>query len=747
MLPRLLPGLFVIFCFFNIRAQVNAEQVIAIGRNVMSLDDYVLAIQYFNHAIKAKPYLSDPYYLRGLAKLNLDDFLGAEQDCSMAIERNKFKKDAFRVRGYARLRLGKDSLSIQDFDVVLADNPYDTDILYYKAIAEMQTNNFSAADSVITALVKINPDFSEAWTVKANMELERNDTVAALASLNKALELSESDYMPYLRMVEIFDKQNRWEEALEAMNKVIRLAPDESDMYLNRGYIRYRNNDYMGAMDDYNYAIQIKPDNYNAMYNRALLRYEVRDLDNAIADFSAIIDHDKTNYHAIFNRALIYLEKKQYNQAVSDIEAIVKRFPKFYTAYNALAQCYLDMGQLDKAVQNYTEVLNLAPDNFFARYNREQIYMKQRKYSKALADIQYIINQYPKFYPIYYDLAQCRYEAGDQKGAFAAMNKADEMVRNYVDNPKKYPLDRPTIALASNSNPLDDVEIKRYGADPDTESEMMEKFNQLITTTHEVTSEVSFKDRIKGRVQDHEHIVGLEPMYVITVFPPPESFKAEASFFKELAELNRAALIAEHLYLTNEGTVSENSERVNNLFQLEEKYSHSIADGNRRPIDFLARAVVYTLLKNYDAALADIDEALTTSNDFVVALLLKSYLLSRQAVTERNSPNGEMQNLHDGGAHAAALAMQTLDRILQINSLLAPAWYNKGNLFYEFGDYASALDCYNKVIELDPECGEAYFNRGIVLMQRGEKDRAFKDFSMAGQLGVLQSYSIMKRIR
>ena len=52
-------------------AQVNAEQVLNIGRNVLSMEDYLLAIQYFNLAIKAKPYLADAYFFRGLAKLSL----------------------------------------------------------------------------------------------------------------------------------------------------------------------------------------------------------------------------------------------------------------------------------------------------------------------------------------------------------------------------------------------------------------------------------------------------------------------------------------------------------------------------------------------------------------------------------------------------------------------------------------------------------------------------------------------------
>ena len=58
--PAVLVGMLLVSAFSHVNAQVNAEQVMAIGRNVMSMEDYVLAIQHFNQAIKAKPYLSEP---------------------------------------------------------------------------------------------------------------------------------------------------------------------------------------------------------------------------------------------------------------------------------------------------------------------------------------------------------------------------------------------------------------------------------------------------------------------------------------------------------------------------------------------------------------------------------------------------------------------------------------------------------------------------------------------------------------
>ena len=78
-------------------AQINTERVMTIARNALYFEDYVLSIQYFNQVINAKPYLYEPYFFRGLAKINLDDFQGAEADCDAAIQRNPFALDSMSL--------------------------------------------------------------------------------------------------------------------------------------------------------------------------------------------------------------------------------------------------------------------------------------------------------------------------------------------------------------------------------------------------------------------------------------------------------------------------------------------------------------------------------------------------------------------------------------------------------------------------------------------------------------------------
>ena len=93
------------------------------------------------------------------------------------------------------------------------------------------------------------------------------------------------------------------------------------------------------------------------------------------------------------------------------------------------------------------------------------------------------------------------------------------------------------------------------------------------------------------------------------------------------------------------------------------------------------------------------------------------------------------------------MAMNDLDALLRISPGMVYAWFNKGMIYYESADYTSAIQCFNEAIRIDPDFGEAYYNRGLGYMQQGNRRQAFADLSKAGELGVLPSYNLLKRMK
>lgn len=639
------------------------------------MEDYLLAIQYFNLAIKAKPYLADAYYFRGLAKLSLDDYDGAVADCTRALERNKFKSDAYKVRGFAYLNQHKDSLAVVDFKKGLEYNPTDKYFLYYKGIGELELDRLEAADSTLATLMRLNPKFEDGYVARARLRALEGDTVAARQDLDLALRQSKSLINAYLMKVDLAQKQKDWEEALQNMDEAIRLRPDDADFYVNRAYLRYNNEDFFGAMSDYNYALDLDPESRSARFNRALLRTEVKELAKADEDFTEVLRRDPHNFYALYNRALVNLEMGNYRKALEDFSETSRRFPRFHPAYYAMAECYRQLGNTSLMVEN--------------------------------------------------------------------IKKADRLVESYVKNPTKNPLDRPTIAAGKTHS--------REDSEEETDEQFADRFNQLITHSDVGDTQLSYNDRIKGRVQDRNIQVQPAPAYTLSFFPPEASLRQGATGYRDLESLNHSGWLTNKVYVVTDQRTSSDKPSLQHILNIKERYSSAIEDAgeNSRPIDYFARGLSSAMMRDYGSAIADLSIAVETTDDFTPALFARAFAYYSRAQyrsKEEAEPATALPGVHSGLGDMRN-AMDDLDLILRIIPDFTYAWFNKGSIYYALADYTSAIQCYTEAINNDSEFGEAYFNRGLAYMMQGNRRQAFADLSKAGELGVLQSYNIIKRMK
>ena len=160
--------LLLVICPLMGWAQINTERVMAIGRNALYFEDYVLSIQYFNQVINAKPYLADPYFFRGLAKINLDDFSGAENDCTEAIERNPFVVNAYQVRGLARIQQDKLADAVKDYQKALELDPENIALWHNLALCRIRQKEYDAAKNDLDRLIIISPRYTKAYLMRGS---------------------------------------------------------------------------------------------------------------------------------------------------------------------------------------------------------------------------------------------------------------------------------------------------------------------------------------------------------------------------------------------------------------------------------------------------------------------------------------------------------------------------------------------------------------------------------------------------
>ena len=405
---RVLPLLFTFhFSLLTSFAQFNTDRLISIGRSALYFEDYVLSIQYFNQAISAKPYLYEPWFLRGVAKYYLDDFAGAEYDCTMAIERNPYVTNCYELRGLSRIRLGKYQEAAEDYTHALKYDPENQGLWHNRALCYIRDKDYERALGQLDTMIVRWPKYADAYSMQAEVYMQQTDTVKAVEALDKSLEIDPYDGHSWAARSIISLSRSEWKESEEFLDKAIHLLPKDGGNYINRAMARYNQNNLRGAMADYDTALDLEPNNFLGHYNRGLLRAQVGDDNRGIEDFDFVLRLEPDNMLALFNRGLLRDKTGDLRGAISDYSKVIDEYPNFWTGLQYRANCYRRLGMNRQAELDEFRILKAQIDK---RYGGKQPSMKKHpvrkrsdedleKYNQlVMADEQEVENEYKNEY-------------------------------------------------------------------------------------------------------------------------------------------------------------------------------------------------------------------------------------------------------------------------------------------------------------------------------------------------------------
>ena len=332
-------------------AQLNTDRITAIGRNALYFDDYVLSIQYFNQVIKLKPYLSEPYLLRAIAKIQLGDYTGAEMDCNAAIMRNPFQPGAYYTRGFIYRQTDQLEKAHQDFNEALIFAPENRTYIAMRADVLAQLEQYDLALQDINHLLHRDPQSAALHYEKGSICIRSNDTIGALNAFTHATEYDSQNPANWSALGLVQLMQDNQEEALSSLSKSIEYGSKWAGDYINRGIIYYRKHNYRSALADYDKAVALAPRDAQCYYNRGVLRQELGDYNRALEDFTQAINYAPDRVEIYYQRGIVQLQLRQWQDALQDFTTIINRYPYFLPAYYLAAQAETSLGHGKAATQ------------------------------------------------------------------------------------------------------------------------------------------------------------------------------------------------------------------------------------------------------------------------------------------------------------------------------------------------------------------------------------------------------------
>lgn len=633
-------------------AQFNTNRLLATGRNALYYEDYVLSIQYFNQAINAKPYLYEPWYLRGIAKFYLDDYTGAEQDVDKAIALNPYIEGMYELRGLCRIRLKRFDDAIADYDKSIGIDAQNQGAWYNRALCRIELKNYDQAQADLSKMVEKWKKYAAAYSLKAEVFLMQKDTTQAAQWLDKSLDIDPYDGGAWTTRAMIALARREWKQADTFLGKVIHLKPKTVANYINRSLARYNMNNLRGAMDDYDTALDLDPDNFLAHYNRGLLRMQLGDDNRAITDFDYVIKMEPDNVLAIFNRAILLDKTGSLHAAIRDYSTVIKQFPNFWTGLQRRANCYRRLGMTAKAELDEFKIMKAQMDKHLGI---------QPRWSKG---------------------------------------KSRQMRR-------------------------------RSEIDPD-------KYNQIVVADDN-TQEHEYKSSYRGKVQNRSVGVHLRPLYAMSLFKYDNGVRTYQAYVGEVERFNAGRKGGLRLYVNcmdqklDEATSKRVMAQADSLSALVDASRHI---DNAKPV-LMQRAVTYTMLQNFDAAIADLDSYLSADSTSLLAYWQRG--VCQALANDFNRAQGTDVQIAVGKAKA------DLQMALRLGGQNAYILYSLAGVYASNKEYDEAVKLYSQAIDVNPYLAEAYYNRGVALVLSGRKAEGVASLSKAGELGLYDAYSVIKQ--
>lgn len=624
-------------------------------------------------------------------------------------------------------------LSIQYFNRVIAVKPYLARPYFLRSVAKLNLEDYLGAEADASLAIERNPFITDAWEVRGVARQNMGNLRGAIDDYDKALEM-----MPDSRGL-LFNKAMAQEDlgnlagADSTLTHLLARFPGFDSGYLGRARLRLEMADTVGAVADIDRALEINKNAVNGYVMRADVAISSeRDYEKALADMDRAIKLQPKYAGFFINRAFLRYMTDDFNGAFADYDYALQLDPDNTAAIFNRGLLRSEVHDTDAAIKDFTTVLEMDPDDYKALYNRAIILSETGRLDAAIADLDRLIEAFPDFAAAYFVRFDARRRKGDEKSYRAAQKDYDKsmaLAKTDVQLP-------PALGGKADS---DSVTVGRE-APRQTQEQIKRRFSSLTTISDNTQPEQVFNSReIRGRVQDHTPTVELEPMFTVTYYTSPTELKMSGDYVKEVDEANATRALRFVLQVTCHEPSTTDEETARRHFESVAYYNSYLAGHTPRAIDYLGRAMDFMTLRDYESAIADLDRAVAVTPDFTLAYLIRSIA------------RWQMAHLHGAGSAENArmlvrAALDDLDKVTELSPRMAVAHYNKGVILATEGDHTSALMELTRAIDLKPDMGEAYYNRGYVYLTLGRRDEAFDDLSRAGALGIVPSYSLLKRM-
>ena len=610
----------------------------------------------------------------------------------------------YTSQGRYEISKGRYASAIELLNRSIQQSKFNSEAFFLRGIAKYELEDFIGAEKDFGNALELNPKNHEAFLYRGVCRSQQFNYRDAFADFNQAIKLNDEDWRVYSNRSLASLQLDRFVDVIADCNKVINLKKETADTYLIRGEAKAGLEMYNVAIEDFERAMKLDSTSMRPVLHRGIAQARLEKFDAAISDFEKAMELDPDNKLPVFHRAGAYSEMGRQNEALKDLNDVLTVYPDNAIVLFNRAMILTDMKRPSDGMADYNRVIQLNPNNILGFYNRGNLHYNQKQYAAALEDFDKAIELFPEFIDAHEHRAEVFRQLKNQKGYDAAMQELDGIKQ-----------------MLSRSD--DDVKFEQ--------NIKLMKLTELKGDFEPVQQEM-------GKIQQQKVDVRLLPFYRISAFPETDKDIAVYDGFNK--PFYNMGVIA---FITHKE--EKNADSMELLKTLSEQASSE-------PSKMIRLASLYAIFGDYETAYTKLNHCLKAYDLQVACHFARGALL--QAELEQHQDDFEVLvgslNVVDTAYQARTellLSQAEIDyrKVIELDKDMSFAHFNLGHLLVSAERYEEAETHFGLAASSDGNFIEANYNRGLIRILLGKISKGCEDMSLAGELGLTDSYNIIKR--
>lgn len=596
-------------------------------------------------------------------------------------------------------------LAIQRFNSVISAKPYMAEPYFYRGLAKFYLEDYAGADADCGKALERRPFTAQYYSLRALCRINMEMYAKAAEDYRAALQQNPTEQSGWHNLVLCLMEVKEYGEADAALDSMMYFWPRESSQCTMKAQVALATKDSVAAEQWVDSALVLDTYDGTAWSMKAGLlasREQYAEAEQALD--RAIVQKSRVPLLYV-NRALTRFYQQNIRGAMADYDQALDLDGDNYIAHYNRGLLRAQVGDDNRAIEDFDFVLELEPDNMIALYNRAILLDQTGDFRGAIRDISRVIEEYPQFWAGYRQRAAILRKIGDTYGA-----ERDE-----------FRVLKAEMELRTGTYKVQQTTRKKSERN-------IEDYNKLVVEDNPSDMEL-YASEFRGRVQNRQTELKALPMYVLGFYRKQHPTRRYIPYSKTVEEFSASAGFDIPLLMCSEEQPLD---------------SALIADHQERIVsDVVFGQSCQLVMDNY--IVRDFETSMSVLDSLIVSVSNAHPLLHFLRAQVRTA-QAEAQPINEGELRLCYMeVIQDLKLCARRLPDFPYASYNLGVTYTKLKDYPSAISAYTEAIARDSSLPEAYWGRGVAYILSGDTERGLSDLSQAGEMGLYQAYSLIKK--